>query len=112
MAIWYILWPFDNLVAIWYIFPRFGISCQEKSGNPAAPRRLCGGRARAPMKAFGRPVRTRPTDSPFDVQAWASSSAAIDPIEGFRNRAKQKIKFPLETHARVVANFHATDLRN
>jgi hypothetical protein len=24
-----------NFVAIWYIFPRFGILCQEKSGNPA-----------------------------------------------------------------------------
>jgi hypothetical protein len=27
--LWYILWPFCNLVAIWYIFPRFGILCQE-----------------------------------------------------------------------------------
>jgi hypothetical protein len=34
-AIRYILWPFGNLVAIWYIFPHFGILCQEKSGNPA-----------------------------------------------------------------------------
>jgi hypothetical protein len=33
-GIWYILWPFVNLVAIWYIFPRFGQLCQEKSGNP------------------------------------------------------------------------------
>jgi hypothetical protein len=32
-AILYILWPFGNLVPIWYIFPRFGILCQEKSGN-------------------------------------------------------------------------------
>jgi hypothetical protein len=37
----YILWPFgiyhDHLVikvAIWYVFPHFGTSCQEKSGNP------------------------------------------------------------------------------
>jgi hypothetical protein len=28
------VWPFGNLVAIWYIFPRFGILCREKSGNP------------------------------------------------------------------------------
>jgi hypothetical protein len=21
---WYILWPFDKVVVIWYIFPRFG----------------------------------------------------------------------------------------
>jgi hypothetical protein len=27
-AIWNILWAFGNLVAIWYIFPRFGILCQ------------------------------------------------------------------------------------
>jgi hypothetical protein len=46
--VWYILWPFgiyygylvhfwpfSKLVAIWCIFPRFGILCQEKSGNPA-----------------------------------------------------------------------------
>jgi hypothetical protein len=35
MAICYVLWPFGNLKAIWYIFPRFGKLCQEKSGNPA-----------------------------------------------------------------------------
>jgi hypothetical protein len=34
--IWYILWPFGNVVVIWYIFPRFGKLCQEKSGNPDA----------------------------------------------------------------------------
>jgi hypothetical protein len=34
-VIWYILWPFGNVVLIWYIFPHFGILCQEKSGNPA-----------------------------------------------------------------------------
>jgi hypothetical protein len=33
-VIWYILWPFCNVVLIWYIFPRFGLLCQEKSGNP------------------------------------------------------------------------------
>jgi hypothetical protein len=31
-TIWYILWPFGFLAAIWY--PRFGILCHEKSGNP------------------------------------------------------------------------------
>jgi hypothetical protein len=42
MVIWNILrsfgvflWPFGNVVVIWYIFHRFGILCQEKSGNPA-----------------------------------------------------------------------------
>jgi hypothetical protein len=34
-AIWYILWPFGDVLVIWYIFPRFGILYQEKSGNPA-----------------------------------------------------------------------------
>jgi hypothetical protein len=29
-----ILGPFDNFVAIWYIFPRVGILNKEKSGNP------------------------------------------------------------------------------
>jgi hypothetical protein len=28
------LQPFSNVVVIWYIFPCFGILCQEKSGNP------------------------------------------------------------------------------
>jgi hypothetical protein len=31
---WYMLWPLGNVVVIWYIFPRFGLLCQEKSGNP------------------------------------------------------------------------------
>jgi hypothetical protein len=30
----YILWLFCNLVAIWYIFPSFGILCQEKIWQP------------------------------------------------------------------------------
>jgi hypothetical protein len=34
-AILYILLPFGNLVAVWYIFPHFGILNKEKSGNPA-----------------------------------------------------------------------------
>jgi hypothetical protein len=29
-----ILWPLGNVVVIWYIFPRFDILCQQKSGNP------------------------------------------------------------------------------
>jgi hypothetical protein len=33
-AIWYILWPFGNLVVIWYIFTRFGILYHLNSGNP------------------------------------------------------------------------------
>jgi hypothetical protein len=33
-VIWFILWPFGNVVVIWYIFPHFGILCKEKSGNP------------------------------------------------------------------------------
>jgi hypothetical protein len=34
VAIRYILWSFGNLLSIWFIFHRFGILCQEKSGNP------------------------------------------------------------------------------
>jgi hypothetical protein len=33
-AIWYIVEPVVNFVIIRYIFPRFGILHQEKSGNP------------------------------------------------------------------------------
>jgi hypothetical protein len=33
-ANWYALWAFGNVLIIWYIFHRFGILCQEKSGNP------------------------------------------------------------------------------
>jgi hypothetical protein len=33
-VIWYILWPFGSVVVIWYISPRLGKLCQEKSGNP------------------------------------------------------------------------------
>jgi hypothetical protein len=32
-AIWYILWQFGNLVAVWYISPRYGILNKEQSGN-------------------------------------------------------------------------------
>jgi hypothetical protein len=31
---WYILWPFGNVVIIWYVLPRFGILYHEESGNP------------------------------------------------------------------------------
>jgi hypothetical protein len=49
MAIWSILRHFfyfihDILVyvmVIWYIFPRFGLLYQEKSGNPASDSRQC-----------------------------------------------------------------------
>jgi hypothetical protein len=41
-AIWYILWSFGNFEAIWYIFPRFGILCKEKSGNPVSQQKLPG----------------------------------------------------------------------
>jgi hypothetical protein len=37
-AILYVVWLFSNFVVIWYIFPRFGILCQEKSGIPAQHR--------------------------------------------------------------------------
>jgi hypothetical protein len=35
-AIWYILCSIGNLVVIWYVFPRSGTLCQEKSGNPVS----------------------------------------------------------------------------
>jgi hypothetical protein len=37
MVIWKLLqsiWPFGDGVAIWYVFPRFALLWQEKSGNP------------------------------------------------------------------------------
>jgi hypothetical protein len=33
-AIRYILWPFGNLVGVWYIFPRFGIFWSRKIWQP------------------------------------------------------------------------------
>jgi hypothetical protein len=36
-AIWYILRPLGNLVAIWYIFPRIGILNKENSVRTTAP---------------------------------------------------------------------------
>jgi hypothetical protein len=35
VVIGYTLWSFGNFVVFWYIFPRFFILSQEKSGNPA-----------------------------------------------------------------------------
>jgi hypothetical protein len=47
MVIWNILlsfginlWPFGNVVIIWYISPTFGILC-KKSGNPGLESKLC-----------------------------------------------------------------------
>jgi hypothetical protein len=37
----YVLWQFGNYVAIGYIFPRFGILCQKKSGNPGLKSSSC-----------------------------------------------------------------------
>jgi hypothetical protein len=37
-AVCYILWSFGNFEVIWYMSPRFGILCQEKSGNPESDR--------------------------------------------------------------------------
>jgi hypothetical protein len=33
------LWPFGNLVAVWYIYFRFGILNKEKSGIPVRPKK-------------------------------------------------------------------------
>jgi hypothetical protein len=33
-AIWYMLWPFGNLVTIWYIFPPFWYIVSRKIGQP------------------------------------------------------------------------------
>jgi hypothetical protein len=38
-AIWNMLWPFGNLVAVWYIYFRFGILNKEKSGIPVRPKK-------------------------------------------------------------------------
>jgi hypothetical protein len=48
MSIWSILWLFGkfcvylvHFMVKWYIFPRFGMLCQEKSGNPVSLDQLC-----------------------------------------------------------------------
>jgi hypothetical protein len=38
-AVWY-TWQIGNVMVMWFIFPRFGILCQEKSGNPDADTHL------------------------------------------------------------------------
>jgi hypothetical protein len=39
VVVWYILWSFGIFVVAWFIFPRFGMLYQEKSGNPVALQR-------------------------------------------------------------------------
>jgi hypothetical protein len=56
-----ILWPFGNVVIIWYIFPRFCILCQEKSGNPASVIF----KKTAPKETLSQPAKIRPTWSPW-----------------------------------------------
>jgi hypothetical protein len=63
MVIWNILRPFDifydhlviYVVTIWYIFPRFGILCQEKSGSPALAEWLRSGI----VSTLGKNIRIR-----------------------------------------------------
>jgi hypothetical protein len=40
LAIWFILWQFGICVGHFGIFSRFGILCQEKSGNPISEQRF------------------------------------------------------------------------
>jgi hypothetical protein len=40
LAIWYVIWPFSNLLVFWYIYPQFGILYHHKSGNPAEEYRM------------------------------------------------------------------------
>jgi hypothetical protein len=41
IPIWCILYSLGNLEEIWHILPRFGIFCQDKSGNPELYRDFC-----------------------------------------------------------------------
>jgi hypothetical protein len=41
-AIWYMLWPFGNLVEIWYITHCFGTLNKEQSGSPASALKYSG----------------------------------------------------------------------
>jgi hypothetical protein len=42
MASWYMLRPCVTFGVIWYIFPRFGMSYEEESGNPVVKLELIG----------------------------------------------------------------------
>jgi hypothetical protein len=54
-AIRYLLWPFRNVVVIWYIFPRFGIFREEKSGNPGvATKKVVRRSSTATLLEFGK----------------------------------------------------------
>jgi disulfide bond formation protein DsbB len=58
-------------VAIWYIFPSFGMLCQEKSGNPG-------------FEPFCRLQLNIPTTSPAGqhAQEWAVEEGQCDPAVG------------------------------
>jgi hypothetical protein len=62
-AIWDTLWPFGNFVVIWYIFPRFGIFSQEKSGNPGRK----GGTLEGRMERAGSIVAREQSDENLKV---------------------------------------------
>jgi hypothetical protein len=57
-AIWYILWSSGYLGEIRYAYARFGILCQEKSGNPLLRVTLESGfRWRASLRSYEMTVR-------------------------------------------------------
>jgi hypothetical protein len=63
LAIWYILWPYGNFVAIWHVFPRFGILNQEKSVNPDSQ---CKEQNKGPFTRCAARRRTTPRDRSWD----------------------------------------------
>jgi hypothetical protein len=89
---WNILQPFStlygrNVVAIWYIFPRFGILCKEKSGNK--------------------------DDCDFEMMKWYDSTT-LNPggIQISRPIAPQAETLPLDHGARAWCFFRFEHLLN
>jgi hypothetical protein len=87
-----ILWPFGNVVIIWYIFPRFCILCQEKSGNPASVIF----KKTAPKETLSQPAKIRP-GHPGHEEQNTSAQKPFFVISGQKRCIRQEpiLQFPI-----------------
>jgi hypothetical protein len=79
-AIWHILWLFGIFYPVWYIFTRFGMLYQEKSGNPAG---RCGA------------VRYQPNSSSHNgTFLWwpTNDKDGMDMRERVRERLRERVR--------------------
>jgi hypothetical protein len=99
-VIYYILWPFGIVVVILYIFSRFGILCQEKSGNPVLNFQLlnCGG-----VEALFTILTTLNEANILGRGSRVVGNSAQVSILSGRNSGRKVLKTTIKHHTNLVA---------